>query len=79
VLGGNLAPAGAILIDPLRESMGRRAIHAGEAIPPVVAGALDQGVVVVVGAAAAVLRDSANFPLPRLESGQLLQRSRRAG
>ncbi|HTJ36357.1 MAG TPA: ROK family transcriptional regulator [Dactylosporangium sp.] len=63
VLGGNLAPAGSILIDPLRESMARRAIHAGEAIPPVVAGALDGEVVVVVGAAAAVLRDSARFPL----------------
>ncbi|MGI5241119.1 ROK family transcriptional regulator [Dactylosporangium sp. CA-139066] len=63
VLGGNLAPAGSILIDPLRESMARRAIHAGEAIPPVVAGRLDGEVVVVVGAAAAVLRDSANFPL----------------
>jgi predicted NBD/HSP70 family sugar kinase len=78
VLGGNLAPAGAILIDPLRESMIRRAIHAGEAIPPVVAGALDQGVVVVVGAAAAVLRDSVNFPLPGLETGQFLQTSQRA-
>jgi predicted NBD/HSP70 family sugar kinase len=64
VLGGNLAGAGAILIDPLRDSMARRAIHAGEAIPHVVAGELDQDVVVVVGAAAAVLRDSVNFPLP---------------
>jgi len=63
VLGGNLATAGAVLIDPLRESMARRAIHAGEAIPPVVAGALDESVV-VLGAAAVVLRDSANFPLP---------------
>jgi predicted NBD/HSP70 family sugar kinase len=63
VLGGNLAPAGSILIDPLRESMARRAIHAGEAIPPVVVGALDGELVVVVGAAAAVLRDSARFPL----------------
>jgi predicted NBD/HSP70 family sugar kinase len=69
VLGGNLAPAGAILIDPLRESMVRRAIHAGEAVPAVVAGALDEHVVVVVGAAAAVLRDSARFPLPLLEVG----------
>jgi predicted NBD/HSP70 family sugar kinase len=69
VLGGNLAPAGAILIDPLRESMVRRAIHAGEAVPAVVAGALDEHVVVVVGAAAAVLRDSAQFPLPLLEVG----------
>jgi len=63
VLGGNLAAAGPILIDPLRESMARRAIHAGEAIPAVVAGELDDSVV-VVGAAAAVLRDSVNFPLP---------------
>ena len=67
-LGGNLAPAGVILIDPLRESMVRRAIHAGEAVPPVVAGELDERVV-VVGAAAAVLRDSAQFPLPLLEVG----------
>lgn len=64
VLGGNLAGAGPILIDPLRESMARRAIHAGEAIPAVVAGEVDQDTVVVVGAAAAVLRDSVNFPLP---------------
>jgi predicted NBD/HSP70 family sugar kinase len=69
VLGGNLAAAGAILIDPLRESMARRAIHAGEAIPPVVAGELDDRVVVVVGAAAAVLRDSVNFPFPLLNTG----------
>ena len=55
--------APSILIDPLRESMARRAIHAGEAIPPVVVGALDGELVVVVGAAAAVLRDSARFPL----------------
>jgi predicted NBD/HSP70 family sugar kinase len=68
VLGGNLAAAGAILIDPLRESMARRAIHAGEAIPAVVAGELDDRVV-VVGAAAAVLRDSVNFPLPLLSTG----------
>jgi predicted NBD/HSP70 family sugar kinase len=63
VLGGNLAAAGAILIDPLRESMVRRAIHAGEAVPPVVAGTLDEHIVVVVGAAAAILRDSVQFPL----------------
>jgi predicted NBD/HSP70 family sugar kinase len=63
VLGGNLAAAGPILIEPLRESMARRAIHAGEAIPSVVAGDLDERVV-VVGGAAAVLRDSVNFPLP---------------
>jgi len=68
VFGGNLAAAGAILIDPLRESMARRAIHAGEAIPPVVAGELDDRVV-VVGAAAAVLRDSVNFPMPLLNTG----------
>ncbi|MET7394782.1 ROK family protein [Dactylosporangium sp. NPDC005572] len=64
VLGGNLAAAGAIIIDPLRQSMMRRAIHAGEAVPAVVAGALDQEVVVVIGAAAAVLRDATRFPLP---------------
>jgi len=62
VIGGSLAPAGAILIDPLRESMARRAIHAGEAIPQVVAGHLDERVV-VVGAAAAVLKDPVHFPL----------------
>jgi hypothetical protein len=49
--------------------MVRRAIHAGEAVPAVVAGELDEHVVVVVGAAAAVLRDSAQFPLPLLEAG----------
>ncbi|MBG0569032.1 ROK family transcriptional regulator [Actinoplanes aureus] len=64
VIGGNLAAAGAMLIDPLHQSMVRRAIHAGEAVPAVVAGALDPETVVVVGAAAAVLRDSATFPLP---------------
>jgi predicted NBD/HSP70 family sugar kinase len=64
VLGGNLAAAGAILIDPLRQSMVRRAIHAGEAVPAVVAGELDEEVVVVIGAAAAVLRDATLFPLP---------------
>ena len=32
VLGGNLAPAGEILLGPLRESMARRAIHAGEVL-----------------------------------------------
>jgi predicted NBD/HSP70 family sugar kinase len=69
VLGGNLAAAGAILIDPLRESMARRAIHAGEAIPAVVAGEIDDERVVVVGAAAAVLRDSVNFPMPLLNTG----------
>jgi predicted NBD/HSP70 family sugar kinase len=68
VLGGNLAAAGAILLDPLCESMARRAIHAGEAIPPVVVGELDERVV-VLGAAAAVLRDSVSFPLPSLEGG----------
>jgi predicted NBD/HSP70 family sugar kinase len=68
VLGGNLAAAGAILVDPLCESMARRAIHAGEAIPPVVVGELDERVV-VLGAAAAVIRDSVSFPLPSLEGG----------
>ncbi|GIF75859.1 ROK family transcriptional regulator [Asanoa siamensis] len=64
VLGGNLAPAGEILLAPLRESMARRAIHAGEVLPPVVVGALDEHSVVVLGAAAAVLRDTERFPLP---------------
>ena len=64
VLGGNLAPAGEILLGPLRESMARRAIHAGEVLPPVVVGELDQNVVVGMGAAAAVLRDAEAFPLP---------------
>ena len=64
VLGGNLAPAGEILLGPLRESMARRAIHAGEVLPPVVVGELDEHVVVVQGAAAAVLRDADRFPLP---------------
>jgi predicted NBD/HSP70 family sugar kinase len=64
VLGGNLAPAGEILLAPLRESMARRAIHAGEVLPPVVVGALDEHSVVVRGAAAAVLRDADRFPLP---------------
>jgi predicted NBD/HSP70 family sugar kinase len=64
VLGGNLAPAGEILLGPLRESMVRRAIHAGEVLPPVVVGELDQQVVVGLGAAAAVLRDAEAFPLP---------------
>jgi predicted NBD/HSP70 family sugar kinase len=63
VVGGNLAPAGEILLGPLRESMVRRAIHAGEVLPPVVVGELDEKVV-VLGAAAAVLRDADNFPLP---------------
>ena len=63
VIGGSLAPAGEILIDPLCESMARRAIHAGEAIPPVIAGELGEQAV-VTGAAAAVLADAANFPLP---------------
>jgi predicted NBD/HSP70 family sugar kinase len=63
VLGGNLAPAGEILLAALRESMARRAIHAGEVLPPVVVGALDEKVV-VLGAAAAVLRDAERFPLP---------------
>lgn len=63
VVGGNLAPAGEILLGPLRESMARRAIHAGEVLPPVVVGELDEKVV-VLGAAAAVLRDADNFPLP---------------
>ena len=65
VLGGNLAPAGEILLGPLRESMARRAIHAGEVLPPVVAGDLGPDVVVGLGAAAAVLRDAERFPLPR--------------
>ncbi|GAA3210928.1 ROK family transcriptional regulator [Dactylosporangium siamense] len=64
VLGGSLAPAGDILIEPLRQSMMRRAIHAGEAVPDVVAGEIGIDVVVVVGAAAAVLRDATRFPLP---------------
>jgi len=64
VLGGNLAAAGGTLLRPLCESMARRAIHAGEAVPPVIAGELDEHVVVVVGGAAAVLRDAVNFPLP---------------
>ncbi|HTF06790.1 MAG TPA: ROK family transcriptional regulator [Asanoa sp.] len=64
ILGGNLAPAGEILLAPLRESMARRAIHAGEVLPPVVVGALDEHTVVVLGAAAAVLRDAERFPLP---------------
>jgi predicted NBD/HSP70 family sugar kinase len=63
VVGGNLAPAGEILLGPMRESMARRAIHAGEVLPPVVVGELDEKVV-VLGAAAAVLRDAENFPLP---------------
>jgi len=63
VIGGSLAPAGEILIDPLRESMARRAIHAGEAIPPVIVGELGEQAV-VTGAAAAVLADAASFPLP---------------
>jgi len=65
VIGGNLAPSGEILLGPLRESMARRAIHAGEVLPPVVVGDLDPDVVVVLGAAAAVLRDAESFPLPR--------------
>jgi predicted NBD/HSP70 family sugar kinase len=65
VIGGNLAPAGEILLGPLRESMARRAIHAGEVLPPVVVGDLEPDVVVVLGAAAAVLRDAESFPLPR--------------
>jgi predicted NBD/HSP70 family sugar kinase len=65
VIGGNLAPAGDILLGPLRESMARRAIHAGEVLPPVVAGDLDCDTVVVLGAAAAVLRDAESFPLPK--------------
>ena len=73
VLGGNLAAAGAIIIDPLRQSMMRRAIHAGEAVPPVVAGELDEEVVVVIGAAAAVLRDATLFPLPTLTNRRLNQ------
>ncbi|WP_066374128.1 ROK family transcriptional regulator [Herbidospora mongoliensis] len=64
VLGGNLAPAGEILLGPLRESMARRAIHAGEVLPPFIVGELDQDVVVVLGAAAVVLRDDERFPLP---------------
>jgi predicted NBD/HSP70 family sugar kinase len=64
VIGGNLAPAGEILLAPLRESMARRAIHAGEVLPPVVVGDLDLDTVVVLGAAAAVLRDADTFPLP---------------
>jgi predicted NBD/HSP70 family sugar kinase len=64
IIGGNLAPAGEILLGPLRESMARRAIHAGEVLPPVVVGELDLDVVVVQGAAAAVLRDGDMFPLP---------------
>jgi predicted NBD/HSP70 family sugar kinase len=64
VIGGNLAPAGEILLGPLRESMARRAIHAGEVLPPVVCGQLGEKLVVVLGAAAAVLRDSDRFPLP---------------
>jgi len=34
------------------------------AVPPVIAGELDEHVAVVVGGAAAVLRDAVNFPLP---------------
>jgi len=64
IIGGNLAPAGEILLAPLRESMARRAIHAGEVLPPVVVGDLDLDTVVVLGAAAAVLRDADTFPLP---------------
>jgi predicted NBD/HSP70 family sugar kinase len=75
VIGGSLAPAGEILIDPLRESMARRAIHAGEAIPPVIAGDLGEQAV-VTGAAAAVLADAASFPLP-LGPGDLRARGRR--
>ena len=57
------AEDGQILIDPLCKSIARRAIHAGEAIPPVIAGELGEQAV-VTGAAAAVLADAANFPLP---------------
>ncbi|GAA4079971.1 ROK family transcriptional regulator [Nonomuraea soli] len=66
VLGGNLAPAGEILLGPLRESMARRAIHAGEVLPPFIVGELDEHTVVVLGAAAAVLRDAEAFPLPHV-------------
>ena len=59
----NVFEAGEILLGPLRESMSRRAIHAGEVLPPVVASELDE-MVVVRGAAAAVLRDADRFPLP---------------
>ncbi len=62
VIGGSLAPAGEILIDPLCESMARRAIHAGQALPPVIAGYLGEEAV-VTGAAAAVLADADAFPL----------------
>lgn len=64
VLGGNLAPADEILLGPLRESMARRAIHAGEVLPPFVVGELNEHVVVPLGAAATVLRDADAFPLP---------------
>lgn len=68
VFGGNLARAGDILLDPLRDSMSRRAIQTGE-LPQVVTGELhDQ--VVVRGATAAILRDPSTFPLPlSLEAG----------
>ncbi|WP_061295838.1 ROK family transcriptional regulator [Herbidospora cretacea] len=70
VLGGNLAPAGEILLGPLRESMARRAIHAGEVLPPFIAGELGQDVVVAMGAAAVVLRDDERFPLPVRHTGK---------
>lgn len=63
VFGGNLARAEDILLDPLRDSMSRRAIQTGEELPEVVAGALHDRVV-VLGATAAILRDPSTFPLP---------------
>lgn len=62
VLGGNLARAGQLILEPLRESMARRAIHAGEAVPPVIVGSLHDEVA-ALGAAAGVLRDGDRFPL----------------
>lgn len=63
VFGGNLARAGDVLLDPLRDSMSRRAIQTGAELPPVVAGQLRDRVV-VLGATAAILRDPSSFPLP---------------
>jgi predicted NBD/HSP70 family sugar kinase len=63
IIGGYLKEAGPALLDPLRESMARCAIHAGEAISPVITGRLDDEVV-AMGAAAGVLRDPLRFPLP---------------
>jgi len=66
VVGGDLAPAGALLLDPLREGLRRGAVRSAAADVEVVVGELGERAE-VLGAVALVLRRGADL-LPRIRS-----------